>query len=153
MNICSECGKVLTLPSHEHRQVPVSVFGDHAHVDQGIAELIEACWEVGILTTSSCQGGPDGANFGDRAHIGFERGAAERFVGAATGEDHLDDPATIEAGVLGWRMRELRPEDDPLGWTWLPGGWPWSVRFSAHFPPSDIPELARRLRSWVHIDG
>jgi hypothetical protein len=145
VDICSECGDVLTSSQHDHRQVSLSVFGVHAHVDEGIAALIAACWGVGIGTTNSCQGDPDTG----RAYIGFERGAAERFVGAATTED-LDDPASIEAEVLGWRMRETRPEDDPQAWTWLPGGWPWAVGFVAIFPPADIPELTRRLERWVH---
>jgi hypothetical protein len=76
-------------------------------------------------------------------------GAAAGFVGAATTED-LDDSANIEAEVLGWRMRETRPEDDPDAWTWVPAGWPWAVGFVADFPPADIPELTRRLSGWVH---
>jgi hypothetical protein len=146
MNTCPDCGKPLTLQSDHHRQVPISVWDEHAHVDEGMAELIEACWEVGIRTVSSCQGSSG------QAHIGFERGSAERFVGAATTEN-LDDAATIEAEVLGWRMREIRPEGDPGAWTWLPGGMSWSVEFGAYFPPTDIPELTRRLRSWVHDDA
>jgi hypothetical protein len=142
MNTC-HCDKPLTLPSHHHRQVPISVWGEHAHVDEGMAELSEACWEIGIRTTGSCQ-----ESLG-QANLGFERGAAERFVGAVTTED-LDDPATIEAESLGWRMREIRPWGEPGAWTWLPGGWGWSVEFGACFPPTDIPELVSRLRSWVH---
>ena len=138
---CSECGRPLTTPDHTHRQVPITVYGDHAHVDEGIADLITACWAMGIRTTGSCEGG-HGAG---KASIGFERGAAELFVGAAT-TDELDDPATF--GSLGWRMREIRPYEDPEGWTWTPGGWPWAVGFAASFPPSDIPELAARI--WRH---
>ena len=82
MDFCSECGDVLTTSEHVHRQVPVTVFGTHAHIDEGMADLIGACWGVGIGTTASCQGDPDTG----RASIGFERGAAERFVGAATTE-------------------------------------------------------------------
>ena len=88
MNECGECGRILTTADHDHHQVPITVYGDHAHVDEGIADLITACWAMGIRTKQSCEGDPDTG----KASISFELGAAEMFVGAATTEE-LDDPA------------------------------------------------------------
>ena len=134
---CPECGGPLN-HSSDHPQVPLTdEYGLHAHVDEGIAELIAACWAAGIMTTSSCQEGRPGW-----ATIGFAPGHAERFVGAATNED-LDDPATFEG--LGWRMRGT---ESPESWVWQPGGFSWTVSFGADFPVADIPELVERLRRW-----
>lgn len=134
---CPICGGILNSEDHIHRQVPLmGEYGVHAHVDEGIAELLALCWRLGIWTHDSCEGDPQTG----RAYISFAPDSGERFVGAATIED-LDDPSTFES--LGWRMRGADTEDD---WEWHPGGFPWGVRFSAHFPPSDIPELVRRFR-------
>jgi hypothetical protein len=136
---CSECGGTLTDSDHVHRQVPVSVEGRHAHVDEGIADLIEVCWRVGI-TNASCQDDPDIG----RAYISFGPGSAERFVGAATTED-LDN----ELECLGWRIRGASDDAPDEVWQWQPGGFAWGVCFAAYFPPGDIPELTRRLSRWV----
>jgi hypothetical protein len=116
-----------------------SEYGVHAHVDEGIAGLIEACWAFGIATTSSCQGGD-----GEKAHIGFPAGGhAERFAAAVT----LATFETIESlpdEALDWRVYDLRDIDDSQGWRWSVG-YPWSPGFGAHFPPEDVPELTRRL--------
>ena len=136
---CPECGGALQ-QRDSHIQAPVtSEYGVHAHVDEGIAALIQACWRSGIPTQSSCQ--EDDPETGE-AYIGFAPGQAERFVAAATAED-LDDPSTFEG--LGWRMRGA---DTALDWRWQPGGFEWGVSFAAHFPPGDIPELVRRLERW-----
>jgi hypothetical protein len=141
IEVCEECGRQLTTSEHDHRQVPVSGFvGAHAHVDEGIAELIEACWDLGIWTVNSCQLVEETG----QAYIAFERGCAEFFVGAATIEQ-LDDPSSF--GSLGWRMRS---GEEHGSWQWSPGGWEWAVCFSAYFPPTDIPELVIRLRRHIH---
>lgn len=113
--------------------------GNHCHVDEGLADLIWTCWSIGIVTGGSCQKDP-GTGL---AALGFAPGCAEHFVGAATDED-LDDPATFAA--LGWRMRGA---ETPTDWIWQPGDFGWDVTFAALFPPSDIPELVRRLGRWL----
>lgn len=135
---CPECGGALQQPD-SHRQIPVtSEYGVHAHIDEGIAALIAACWSSGITTKSSCQEDPESK----LAYVSFAPGSAERFVGAATDED-LEDPATFED--LGWRMRGA---GTALDWRWQPGGFARGVSFAAYFPPSDVPELFRRLERW-----
>ncbi len=143
-DICPDCRELLTTTEHNHEQVPVSDFGGftHAHVDIGIADLIAACWSLGIWTVHSCQGDPPT----DRAHLSFERGSAELFVAAATTEN-LDDPEMPE-DVLGLRMQVPPDPDYSDGWTWQPNGWLWAIRFVALFPPGDIPDLTERLRRW-----
>jgi hypothetical protein len=138
MNRCSECGGQLTPDSNDHVQVAVtSEYGPHAHVDEGIAALIQICWDIGIDTAGSCQGDPETG----LASIVFSPGHAERFVGAATFEDLENAPDD----ALGVRMRGC---DDPGSWQWQPHGFAWTVNFGAGFPPSDIPELVRRLEWW-----
>lgn len=138
-NNCPECGGILTDPDHDHTQVPVSAEGHHAHVDEGMAELVGVCWSIGIITRHSCQEDPDLG----LACLSFGSGSAERFIGAATDED-LDDPATFDG--LGWRMRGT---ESPESWRWQPSGFPWGVFFGAYFPPSDIPGVVHRLARWL----
>lgn len=139
VEICPECGAILTRSEHDHPQVPVTGEGHHAHVDEAMAELVGLCWRAGVITNGSCQRDSDLG----LAYISFAPGSAERFVGAATDED-LDDPATFDG--LGWRMRGTESSES---WTWQPGGFAWAVSFAAYFPPSDIPDLVARLRRWV----
>jgi hypothetical protein len=135
-NRCGDCGGFFT---GDHPEVGVtSQYGLHAHVDAGIADLIRACWAIGIDTAGSCQEDPDDG----RTYIVFRPGAAERFVGAATFED-LDEAPEDSLGV------RIRGCDDPGAWQWQPHGFAWAVDFAASFPPSDIPELTRRLEFWA----
>lgn len=124
------------LEASVHRQAPLTVEGRHAHVDEGLAELLEAAWFVGIFTLGSCQEMPEDG----LAHIVFEAGSAERFVAAASTEP-LEDGDFVAQDELGWRMRGA----DPGPWQWQPGGPAWAVAFAASFPPGDIAELTRRL--------
>lgn len=143
---CQECGKLLgidetfTTPDQRnyHPQAAVTVGDRHAHVDAELAPLIQSCWLLEIVTTDSCQEMQD---YG-KAALGFAPGSAELFVSAATIED-LDDEKTFE--LLGWRMRSISELDHPSAWTWIPSGPAGDVSFSAYFPPTDIPELTRRL--------
>jgi hypothetical protein len=138
-NRCGDCGGFFT---GDHAQIGLTgEYGVHAHIDIGIAPLIAACWGAGIATNGSCEDIGEG-----RAAIGFPPGNAEKFVAATTGSD-LDDESSPD-DRLAWRMREIRPMDDPLGWFWLPGGFAWAASFGAWFPASDIPELVRRLEQW-----
>jgi hypothetical protein len=138
VNRCEECERPLD-GGEDHPQAPVAAWGMHAHVDQGIVELIEACWWDGIFTMSSCQEDPDDG----LANITFAPGSAESFVGA-TGWDIIDAPDD----ALGIRMRRMSPDDTEGVWMWRPAGFSFGASFMASFPPSDIPELTRRLEAW-----
>jgi hypothetical protein len=79
---CKECGGDLTPQDHDHAQVSLtSEYGPHVHVDVEIAPLVEACWDLMLATTTSCQGAlPDLP----QAFLGFAPGSAERFAQVAT---------------------------------------------------------------------
>jgi hypothetical protein len=136
-NKCEVCGGPFT---GDHPQVGITdEYGVHAHVDKGIAPLIQACWARGIVTTGSCQGGG-----GEKATIGFPSGGyAERFAAAATVATYetIED---LPFEALDWRIFTLTDEADPDGWWWMPS-YPWDPGWGVHFPPEDIPELTRRL--------
>lgn len=143
MMTCESCGGSLAPGVSGH--VPVGItseYGLHAHVDEGIARLVLACWDVGIVTGGSCQGGGS-----QHASLGFAPGSAESFARAATIARNLHEIEQIPDGSLDWRIYEFRDFEDPEGWRWIPG-YPWGPGFSCHFPPSDIPELVRRLESF-----
>lgn len=116
------------------------IYGVHAHIDEALARLVAACWYIGIATNDSCQGGlPDQPE----AYIGFAPGSGETFIRLAT---LASTPAELEAQpreALDWRIGQTAPEEQD-GWWWS-AGYPWIPGFAAHFPPSDIPELTRRL--------
>lgn len=123
----------------DHSQVPVSLGDLHAHVDEGIADLILACWQLGIWTTASCQG--DENDELGRAYIAFDPGSAELFGEGVTVEDLDEAPPDS----LGWRLRTFDTDaDDATAWTWAPSA-SAPVGFIAYFPSADIPELTRRL--------
>jgi len=109
VNRCEDCGGPLTPDGADHIAVPLtSEYGVHAHVDEGIVALVAACWDMGITTTSSCQGGGS-----EPASLGFGPDAAERFARAVTVSA---TPEELEA----------RPDDDfDWGvyehWHWQPG--------------------------------
>jgi hypothetical protein len=137
-NRCGDCGGFFT---GDHAQIGLTgEYGVHAHVDIGIASLIEACWARGIITTGSCQGGG-----GEKASLGFAPGSAQRFARAATLAGTAAEMEETPDGALDWRIYESRDSEDPTGWTWFPG-YPWDSGFAVHFPPEDIPELTRRLQ-------
>jgi hypothetical protein len=152
---CPECHKRLGNKLTTHPQVPLSYAGRHAHVDEGLFELLETCWQLGIWTAGSCQGTPGcgGGEVGS-ADIALENGtAAENFCFAVTVPDwpamYFDE---LPEGALGWRMREVRAPGDPGAWVWgisAEGTSPerFEVGFYVHFPPADIPEITRRLKS------
>jgi hypothetical protein len=139
---CEECGGGLTPHDHDHEQVSLtSEYGPHVHVDVGIAPLVEACWNLMLATMASCQGNLAGEHL---AYLEFAPGGAERFAQLAT-------KATSESKF--WRATESALDSriydeglDPAGWRWIPGR-PWTPGFIVRFPPSDIPELTRRLNA------
>jgi len=157
--ICAECGKAIGIDEtfttddqlNEHPQVPISHGDMHAHVDEGLARLIHACWRLGIVTTGSCQGTLPDPNaefdFESHASLGFGVGSAEPFVSAATPEDFDDEATSFRS--LGWRMRSVasEPEDLPVAWVWMPSGYRGQVNFGAWFPAVDIDERTSRLEA------
>jgi len=137
---CRQCGGYFT---GDHPQVGLTdEYGVHTHVDKGIAPLVAACWAVGIQTASSCQGGPD-----EPAILGFPAGSAESFARAATSTDRPEVLEATPEDALDWRIYGL---GDPGGWRWVPG-YPWDPGFVVYFPPSDIPELTRRLQAKAQV--
>lgn len=144
-NRCNECGGQFT---GDHPQVGITdEYGVHAHVDVGIAHLVQACWALGIVTTGSCQGGD-----GEPTTLGFGPGSAERFATAATSSRTGMELEAEPDDVLDWRIYEARHANDPTGWRWLPG-YPWAPGFVVSFPPEDIPELTSRLQLRVEEIG
>lgn len=136
---CPDCGGPFT---GDHPEVGLTnEYGVHVHLDEQIAPLVSACWDLVIPTVASCQGSAD-----ERAYS-FPPGSAEAFARVAS----TDRPEVLEAAPedsLDLRIFEFRDSDDPLGWRWMPG-YPWAgVGFSVYFPPADIPELLRRLESY-----
>jgi hypothetical protein len=138
---CSECGGFFT---GDHAQVGLTgEYGDHAHIDEGIAPLVQACWALGIGTSGTCQGGGE-----VKVALGFAPGGAQRFARAAT---LARTPVEMEQNpeeALDWRIYEFRDYDDPAGWRWIPG-YPWDPGFTVYFPPSDLYEVTRRLQALV----
>jgi hypothetical protein len=137
---CEECGGELTPHDSDHAQVGVlSEYGPHVHVDAGIAPLVLACWDLMLATMSSCEGALPDEPF---AYLAFAPGSAERFAQVATATKSESEFGRLPAGSLDRRICESG--DDPAGWRWFPGR-AWTPGFVVRFPPSDIPELTRRL--------
>jgi spore coat protein CotH len=136
---CNACGGRFT---GDHPQVGItSEYGLHAHVDSEMADLIAACWDLNLATTSSCQGGKD-----ETAYVGFGPGSAERFATFAT-EARTGGELELQAqDALDWRIYQMRDMGDPSGWRWIPG-YPWASGFTVYFPPGDIAEVTRRLEA------
>ena len=79
--------------NEQHPQVGIT-YGDlTAEVDEGIADLILACWKAGFPTLRSCQGTRNSDWF---PHVAFDRAHIAPFVEAFAGVH----------GERGWR-REL----------------------------------------------
>ena len=134
-NACLECGGPF---NGEHPQVGVTGdYGLHAHIDAGIAPLIEVCWELGLTTSFSCE---------EPAYITFGPGSAERFATFATSARTGFELESQPEDALDLRIYQARDEDDPLRWRWLPG-YPWTGGFTLWFPSSDIPEVTRRVQA------
>jgi hypothetical protein len=86
-------------PNEHHAQVSV----DGVEVDEGIAELIRACWANGLVTMSSCQ---DLGNSSGACIVFATEEMATTFAAVAAGADDeyfaedavvWFDPSTIDA--------------------------------------------------------
>jgi hypothetical protein len=95
-----------------------------AEIDEGIVELIQACWRHHLGTTMSCEGNlhPDYKGFARNAWITFcSFDDARRFIELATGT--TEPPRT-------WTVQER-----PSGET------------GVAFPPASISKLAKKMLS------
>jgi hypothetical protein len=123
--------------------------GFSVEIDREIAPIIEALWKRGITTTDSCQG-PSG----ERGHgyIQFATATdAQRFL-SALGLEESDDPNSLYQ-----RVGEYRGDLFPSPWlVWRFDAHPYpridtdrptdfEFTITVDFPPSDIPEIRRRL--------
>lgn len=124
----------------EHKQVDV----EGVEIDEGIADLIVACWDRGIETVLSCE------NNSGRIWIEFfEESDLVEFTRIAAGE-FSDDVESLYNRVL--------PEFEPVDWeafrenrAWMyginpemgvePHFYPW-----VRFPISDYAEVLRRFQ-------
>jgi hypothetical protein len=110
---------VAAMMADQHRHVHIQHGPAEAWVDEGIAPLVLACWQLGIPTDQSCQD-----NMG-RAYIQFpDGGAAARFVREAS--DVRD--ADLRARILHWpwampRKAELDRSFEGPEWETAGEGW------------------------------
>lgn len=144
----------------DHPQVRIEHNSVSAEVDEQIADLILDCWRLGSWTVNSCQD-----NLG-KVWIEFVGGReAEAFASIAAGEFSFDADS-LYSRVLGWGEAtdpdimwryDLIPDDRNVKWVGThPDQTPnvlgpplVGFTVSIRFPPSDLPEVKRRLRSRV----
>jgi hypothetical protein len=139
----------MTYPQPHPFEVLVTPHGHDVEIDCELVPIMKALWAQGITTTQSCQGP---ALERGHAYIVFLTSTdAARFL-TSLKLDESEDPESMYQ-----RIGEYHPD------LWSP---PWLVwRFKAHpeplasdpvtftfgmcveFPPSDIPEITRRLTS------
>jgi hypothetical protein len=122
----------------KHRQVAIRYNDLAADVDEGIADLILACWRADIWTWSSCQ------NVNGFIWIGLpDAFIAERFLTAAVGDRSADIESVYQR--LGLRFDD---EVDDLPEDFDFAAWEdrcWRVRASAddwNSEPDSQPEVA-----------
>lgn len=84
--------------STEHPQKLIEHHGCSAEVDEELADLILACWDVEIHTVLSCQGdGPDG-----QVMISFPSGwDAEKFLVVTVGDKFDNTPGSLWSRTFG----------------------------------------------------
>jgi hypothetical protein len=144
---CAECGGRSVHPVRHLR-----VAGQSACIDEGIADLVLACWQVGLRTSESCQD----FLYPDEEH------EPEMFLSMATFADHLmlgafliegGPPGPVLDRLLGhssdtprWDLAARpstaawdgeRPADPPRADVW----------HSVTFPPADLEDAITRLRN------
>jgi hypothetical protein len=145
---CHACGGQRSIHPTRH----IHLGGQAACVDEGIAEFVFACWQVGLQTRESCQ------NF---MHPDADR-PAEMFLSFATAADHLLFGAfLIEGGPPGPLLdRLLGHSRDLPRWDLAlsPSTSAWDgpdpanppvadLWHSATFPPADAAEAMTRLQT------
>lgn len=125
-----------------HQEVKVQhPDGTVLSVDEGVADLLTAMWEVGIRTVNSCQAHVDDlvyvvlADMDDLGRLLHKVKLGQLAVNIMN--DDVGAPDSSPEEDWRWRYR-LRPVD-PNG----PG--PWAYIVSVEFPPSHIREVIRCL--------
>lgn len=133
-----------------HPQVRISHGGFEADVDEGIKDLILACWRSGIETDNSCQGG-------------LKENAYVSFLTPADAVTFLAKVLPDENDVLYNEAIHQWGDDETVFWEWkvfpLDLSWTWNdedemehegepffaLNIHVRFPPARIPLLTERL--------
>jgi hypothetical protein len=123
--------------------------GEHVDIDIEIAPIIEALWRLGIPTVQCCQGPWDDYGYG---FIEFPSAAAvEAFLDALRLEPTKDADSLYQRVGDGY-LSDVYPDRWRI-WRYDVQPWPdhdvtparFECAITVSFPPSDLPELTRRL--------
>jgi hypothetical protein len=150
--MCSVCGG-----DSEHPVIHVTEGANSVCIDVEIADLVRACWRIGIRTTNSCQ-----------AHS-FKRGFQDMFLSFTDASDYTkfaqrvleggprDDAVyhhmigSVPGGVFGDDPREIPEPEKAWKWECIPfdnstDGTPVFSWFCyVIFPASEVKAIERRL--------
>jgi len=135
------------------------MLGETVEIDEEIASIVQAVWELGLRTSSSCQGDPGGL----RAHLIMPAEDVIRLlnlVSALAPEDDHDEGDEYGFSRLYYRIApwELVTHEHPGRWEYHtsflredPGGYVVADTM-IEFPHEDLPVLARILTDAVAIN-
>ena len=136
-----------------HPTQTVDLYGQPTQIDEEIVPLIKAMHEVGIQTMQSCQ------NMDGRVWIQLgDVDDLSTLMSAVTIYDQ--DPDSIFERLTDWEVGAPHWDESPRNWRYtispypLDGNgdvWPakWSFTALVEFPPSDLPEVSRRVEEFA----
>jgi hypothetical protein len=118
-------------PKYRHKQVAVRVGDFAANIDEGMVELVTACWQAEIFTDECCEEMADSG----MARLGFLTLAdMERFYDAVRDDGTADDPMGDEI-LDAWPWR-LWADHGLLGYVCIPRDrLAWAASRVAALPP------------------
>ncbi|NKB72859.1 MAG: hypothetical protein GKR89_37800 [Candidatus Latescibacteria bacterium] len=141
---------------HQHQQVRVynPLLGATIEVDEGLANLLQGLWVLGIRTENSCQENRPGVMW-----IEFPCEDAARFLNlVAAGRDRdreLYDRMMEFSGADNWTYRVLPSDralrrDEDSGRDLFEGASEIVLDISVRFPVADYDQIVQRLEAAVH---
>jgi hypothetical protein len=143
-----------------HPTIPLQyTLGEPVDIDEQIAPVVTAIWQLGLRTTSSCQGDPGGKP----AHLIMPTEDVIRLINlisALAPDDDADQGDNLGFSKLYYRIApwELVTHEHPGRWSYStsflreePGGHV-VVDTMVEFPHEDLPVLERILKDAVVIN-
>jgi hypothetical protein len=142
-----------------HPQVQIRHGWNVASVDEGMAEVILACWRAGVETLHSCQDTRVSESVGTWAYIHFPAVSADKFLRRMMHDEEIADhimwpewaeeleDLLLDGGELtDEQCAAMDAFEATYLWQWSAHALGWDgVAVAVHFPASDIPAITRTL--------
>lgn len=135
----------------KHRAVKMEYQGELVEIDRGMAPLIKAIWNLGIVTEFCCQGEPGAESKLTMASIMFHTFKdAERFLGIVCTDGELEPyVAAIPTRITQTKSGKWKQKMDPMCWAFevrTPCSDYYGLTLHVLFPQEHIKKLTKIMK-------